>query len=322
MAKRVHYIYNPSTDNFERYYPSLRSRVATLGRYLLFGGIFALILVWLLHAVFGFNNDSYVKDENRKLKQEVKRLDGKVNESLAILGDIRARDDNFYRVMLQMEPMNLGRRYAGLGLKDNYSQYQGLSNSEVMVQLNRNIDLLDRQLYAQSQSFDELRTEALKQRNKIDHVPAILPLESESFTISSGYGYRVDPVYGGTRFHPGIDFMTPVGSAVYATASGVCTKATSVGTSGNCVEIDHGFNYKTRYAHLSTIDIAEGDHVARGDIIGQSGNTGKSTAPHLHYEVRFKDEPVDPVNYYFLEITPEQYRDFMSIAANAGNMMD
>lgn len=294
----------------------------SLGRYLLWGTVIAVIIVWILHLFFGFNNDYYIKDENRKLKEEVKRLDSKVNESLAILSDIRARDDNFYRVMLQMDPMSLGRRYAGLRFKDSYAQYQGLSNSDVMIQLSRNIDLLNRQLYAQSQSFDELRSEALKQRNKIDHVPAILPLESGSFNLSAGYGYRVDPLYGGTRFHQGIDFMAPVGTPVYATADGVCTKASSDGTSGICVEIDHGFNYKTRYAHLSAMDIAEGDIIGRGDIIGKTGNTGKSTAPHLHYEVRFKDEPMDPVNYYFLEITPDQYRDFMKAAGNAGNMLD
>ncbi len=322
MAKRVQYIYNPSTDNFERYYPSFRSRLLNLGRYLLCGVVIGALFVVILHFMFGFNNDSYIKNENKRLKQEVKLLDNRVNESLAILGDIRARDDNFYRVMLQMDPMSQSRRYAGLGHKDSYFKYQGLSNADMMIQLQRNMELLERQLYTQSLSFDELRAEALKQRNKIDHVPAVLPLEAGSFNLSAGYGYRVDPLYGGTRFHQGIDLMVASGSPVFATASGTVVKAASEGTYGNCVEVDHGFNYKTLYAHLSSLDVKEGDQVRRGDVLGKTGNSGKSIAPHLHYEVRFKDEPMDPVNYYFLDITPDQYREFLDMAANAGNLMD
>lgn len=291
-------------------------------RYLIFGVLFSALVVWVLHMAFGFNNDYYVKKENKRLKEDVKRLNNKVNESLTVLRDIESRDDNFYRVLLQMEPMSNGVRNAGLGNKTNYTQYQGLSNADLMIQLNRNIDLLNRQLYTQSLSFDELRNEALKQRNKTDHVPAIFPLEEDDYTISAGYGHRVDPLQGGTRFHQGIDFMAAVGSPVYSTAGGVVSRSGSDGTNGNSIEIDHGFNYKTRYFHLNKIDVKEGDVVRRGDKIGETGNTGKSAAPHLHYEVRFKDEPVNPINYYFMEITPEEYRDLMEIAANAGNLLD
>lgn len=322
MAKRVHYIYNPSTDNFERYYPSVKSKLASLGRYLLWGVVLATIFVWILYMAFGFNNKTYIINENRKLKEEVKTLDRRVNEALAVLGDIRNRDDNFYRVMLQMDPMSVSRRYAGLQRKERFTQYQGLSNADLMIQLNRNVDLLDRLLYAQSLSFDELRSQALSQRDKIEHVPAVLPINIEDYTMSSGYGYRVDPVYGGTRFHEGLDFAAPSGTPVYATASGTVVLAKPNGGYGNCVEIDHGYNYLTRFGHLSSIEVEEGQSVRRGDKIGEVGNTGKSTGPHLHYEVRFKDQPMNPVNYYFLDITPQQYHDMINTAANAGNMMD
>lgn len=322
MAKRVHYIYNPSTDNFERYYPTVKSKLLSVGRYLLWGVILATIFVWILYLYFGVNNNAYIINENRRLKQQVKMLDSRVNEALAILGDIRDRDDNFYRVMLQMDPMSVSLRYAGLQRKQRFMQYQGLSNADLMIQLNRNIDLLDRQLYAQSLSFDELRNQALSQRDKIDHVPGVLPINIEDYTMSSGYGYRVDPVYGGTRFHEGLDFAAPAGTPVYATAAGIVKLAGLNGGYGNCVEIDHGYNYLTRFGHLSKIDVREGATVRRGDKIGEVGSTGKSTGPHLHYEVRFKKQPMNPVNYYFLDITPEQYRDMINTAANAGNMMD
>ena len=322
MAKRVFYIYNPTTDDFERYYPTFKSRLIRLGKYALAVSLLALLLIWLLYFIFGLNNESYIKKENRRLKDEVKILNGKVDESLKIMSDISARDDNFYRVMLQMEPVNRNVRIAGQSNRNSLMQYQGLSDADMLIQLNRNIELLNRQLYAQSLSFDELREEALKQRNKIDHVPAILPLEEGSFRLSCGYGYRMDPLQGGTRFHTGIDLVAYMETPVFATAAGTVVKAASDGTEGNSVEIDHGFNYRTIYSHLGNIQVKEGDKLKRGDRIGTTGNSGRSTAPHLHYEVKFKDAPVDPVNYYFLDITPEKYRDFVESAANAGNMMD
>lgn len=293
-----------------------------MGRILLCGFVIALVIIWLCRVFFGFGDDTYMKKENKRLKQEVKVLDRKVNESLVILNDIRKRDDNFYRVMLRMDPMSIGQRYAGLATKDRYTQYQGLSNADAMIQLKRNIVLLDRLLYAQSVSFDELRSEALNQHGRIDHVPSVIPMDAGNFTISAGYGYRVDPLYGGTRFHPGMDLKADAGTPVHATASGTVTKASVNGSYGNCVEIDHGFNYTSLYAHLSDIRVNVGDNVERGDVIATSGNTGKSTAPHLHYEVRFKGESMDPVNYFFLGITPEQYLDFIDLAANAGYLLD
>lgn len=322
MAKRVHYIYNPSTDNFERYYPTVKNRLVSLGRYMLWGVVLATGFVWVFYIAFGLNDKSYIINENRKLKENVKLLNRKVNDALVILGDIRSRDDNFYRVMLQMDPMSVSRRYAGLQRKERYMQYSGLSNSDMMIQLNRNIDLLERQLYTQSLSFDELRRQALNQRDKIDHVPGVFPINIEDYTVSSGYGYRVDPVYGGTRFHEGLDFAAPNETPIYATAAGTVVVASPNGGYGNCVEIDHGYNYVTRFGHLNSIDVKVGQTVRRGDKIGEVGNTGKSTGPHLHYEVRFKGKPMNPVNYYFLDITPQQYHDMINTAANAGNMMD
>ena len=322
MAKRTFYIYNATTDNFERYFPSFKRRIASLLKILLCSFLLSAILIWILYIIFGFNNYSFIKKENQKLKEEVKTLNQQVTQSLSILEEIKNRDDNFYRVLLQLEPMNSNIRYAGLANKDINPEYQGLSNADMLNLLARNVDLLNRQLYAQSLSFDQIRNEAFNQRNKINHVPGILPLKSGNFSLSSGYGYRVDPWQGGTKFHNGLDFMAPVGTPVYATADGVVTKATLDGVYGNNVEIEHGFNYKTVYAHLSEIKVKEGDKIKRGELLGKTGNSGKSSGPHLHYEVRFKDKPENPVNYYFLDITPEQYRQFIDMAAEAGNLMD
>ena len=322
MARRVHYIYNPSTDNFERYYPSAKSKLMTLGRYVLWGVIFATIFVWISYLVFGINNKDYAAQENRSLREEMKRINARLSEALAIMADIQNRDDNFYRVMLQIDPMELNQRVAGLQQSTEAARLNNLSNAQMINSLNRDIELLERRIYAQSLSFDELRKTAMNQRRKIDHVPAVLPISIADYTVSSGYGYRVDPVYGGTKYHAGLDFAAPYGTPVYATADGKVTEAGPSGAYGNMIDIDHGFNYLTRFGHLSKICVKPGDEVTRGDKIGEVGSTGKSTGPHLHYEVRFKNVPQNPVNYYFLDITPEEYREMINMAANAGNVMD
>lgn len=322
MSKRVYYIYNPATDNFERYYPSWRSRFSAMGRYLLCGAVIGAAFVWVMYVAFGVKNRTYIEQENSRLKKEVKMLDKRVEEALLILKDIRNRDDNFYRVMLRMDPMAMPRRYAGLGNKGVPESYLSLSDADAMIQLSRNVDLLERQLYSQSLSFDELRSRAVSERDKINHVPAVLPFIKGDYAVVCGYGYRVDPIDGGTRFHEGLDFSAPTGTPVYATADGTVTAAAPTGAYGDCVEIDHGYSYVTRFAHLGSIEVTLGQKVSRGDRIGTVGSTGKSLGPHLHYEVRFKEHAVNPVNYYFLDITPEQYRDMMDAAANAGNMMD
>jgi murein DD-endopeptidase MepM/ murein hydrolase activator NlpD len=140
--------------------------------------------------------------------------------------------------------------------------------------------------------------------------------------MASGYGYRVDPVYGTTKFHEGMDFSAPQGTPVYATGDGTVIHSSWESAYGNLIEINHGYNYVTRYAHLSEILVRNGQTVKRGDLIGKVGNTGKSTGPHLHYEVRLRGEPQNPVNYYFFDLTPAQYDEMIRLAENAGHVMD
>lgn len=316
------YRYNPSTDNFERVYPSLKDRLRSAGVVcglsLLFGtGLFLI-------AYFGFAGptEENLRHENRMLESRYKVLDSRVESALKVMEQIRNRDDNFYRVMMQAEPLGLGQRYAGLDNEERYKEIEKMGNSELLSQLTRRIDLLDRQLYAQSMSFDQLRDMALEQKDRMAHIPSVIPINIKDYTMSSGYGHRRDPLYGSTKFHAGLDFAAKTGTPVFATADGVVETAGRKSEYGNCIDIAHGYNYLTRYAHLSEILVKEGDKVSRGEMIGKVGSTGKSTGPHLHYEVRFKDEPQNPVNYYFMDLTPEQYAEMIQMAEDAGHVMD
>lgn len=322
MNRNVKYRYNPDTDNFERIYPSWRSRMAKILLFLLCAiGAGVLMMVVFFYS-FGTPTEENLRRENAALKSQYNILNRRLDNSLKVMGDIQNRDDNFYRVMMQMEPMSHSQRFAGLDNEHRYKELQKLPDNGLVKLLTQRLDLFDRSLYAQSISFDQLREEAGRQKDKLSHIPSVIPIDVKDYTMSSGYGYRRDPVYGSTKFHEGLDFAAKTGTPVYATGDGVVEVAERRTGYGNCIDLSHGYNYVTRYAHLSEILVKPGQDVKRGDLIGKVGSTGKSTGPHLHYEVRFKDEPQNPVNYYFMDITPEQYAEMVREAENAGHVMD
>lgn len=322
MIRKVFYRYNPETDNFERYYPSVRERALAALKYaatgICLGAVFLLVSYWMV----GGPTESALRRENAELRTRYNQLSKRLDNSLKVMENIKNRDDNFYRVMMQMEPLPRSSRYAGLDNSGRYADMSALSDAALVTKVNRQMDLLDRQLYAQSLSFDQLREGASLQQDRLAHIPSVLPINIKDFTMSSGYGYRRDPVYGAQRFHEGLDFAAPTGTEVYATADGVVAVAERKGGYGNMIDISHGYNYLTRYAHLNSILVEQGESVKRGQLIGLVGSTGKSTGPHLHYEVRFKDEPQNPVNYYFMDLSPEEYTDMIQLAENAGHVMD
>lgn len=322
MDKKAYYIYNPATDNFERVYPTLKNRLKHWGGILLLAVAAGAVMFVVAYFGFASRTERELREENTRLRTQYNVLQRRVDASMKVMEQIRNRDDNFYRVMMQMEPMTVSRRNAGFDYERSYASMRGMSDDALIGNLTSQIDLLDRQLYSQSQSFDQLRRAAAEQRVKLDHVPGIFPISQEEVNISSGYGMRRDPVTGTRKQHEGIDFLAPVGTPVYATADGKVAVAERKGGFGNCVEIAHGFNYLTRYAHLSELLVEEGAEVKRGDLIGKVGSSGKSTTPHLHYEVIFKGEAENPINYFYLDLTPDDYAIMLQQAEDAGQVLD
>ncbi len=322
MNRNNYYIYNPETDNFERVFPTLKDRLIRASLFLLFSLILATVIVLVFFYAFDSPTEQNLRKENSQLRSQYNVLNRRLDNSLKVMEDIRNRDDNFYRVMMQMDPMSLSQRYAGLNNEKRYKDLQSIPDAGLIKLLAQRLDLFERQVYAQSLSFDQLRESASKQKDKLAHIPSIMPINVKDFTMSSGYGYRRDPIYGSSKFHAGLDFAASTGTSVFATADGVVAEAGRKSNYGNCIDISHGYNYMTRYAHLSRILVEPGAQVKRGQLIGKVGSTGKSTGPHLHYEVRFKDEPQNPVNYYFMDLTPQEYADMIQEAENAGHVMD
>ncbi|MFG6425197.1 M23 family metallopeptidase [Muribaculaceae bacterium Isolate-037 (Harlan)] len=297
-------------------------RLASWGRLWSMAVVLAAVLFFVVFYCFDSPTEENLRAENAELKAQYGILNRRLDNTLKVMDRIKDRDDNFYRVMMQMDPMSPLQRHSGLDNEARYRELQQLSDAGLVTYLTQRMDLLERQLFAQVQSFDQLRDAVGKQKDKLSHIPSVLPIKVEDYTMSSGYGYRRDPIYGSSKFHEGLDFSASIGTPVYATADGEITVAKREAGYGNCIDIDHGYNYLTRYAHLSEILVKEGSQVKRGQMIGKVGSTGKSTGPHLHYEVRFKGEAQNPVNYYFMDLTPEEYVEMIQMADNAGHVMD
>ncbi|MDE7437722.1 MAG: M23 family metallopeptidase [Muribaculaceae bacterium] len=322
MKKPIYYIYNPETDDFERVFPSFKSRAISFLKVTGLSLLIGIGIYFVIFYAFDAPTEENLRKENSILKSKYSILNRRLDNSLKVMANIQDRDDNFYRVMMQMEPLGYGQRFAGLDNEKRYNELHNIQDAGLVSLLTRRLDLFERQLYAQSLSFDQLKEMASKQKDKLAHIPSVIPINIKDYTMSSGYGYRRDPIYGSSKFHEGLDFAAKTGTPVFATAYGKVSEAGRHSGYGNCVDIDHGYNYVTRYAHLSEILVAPGQEVKRGEMIGKVGSTGKSTGPHLHYEVRFKDEPQNPVNYYFMDLTPEEYAEMVQLAENAGHVMD
>lgn len=317
-----YYKYNPETDNFERIFITPTMRILRIIKFLTASFLFGAALYFVSFHWLSNNSEKSLREENARLRSQYNVLRNRLDNSMKILDNIQNRDDNFYRVMMQMEPMARSRRYAYLSNDASYRSLKDLSDESLLNFVTKRIEMLDRRIYSQSLSFDQLRDSISKNKDKLSHIPAILPLAEKNFSLSSGYGYRRDPIDSSRKFHYGIDFAAPTGTQVIAAADGVISFANRKNLSGNCVEISHAYNYETLYANLSKILVKEGQHVKRGEVIGLVGSSGKSTAPHLHYEVKYKGDAQNPINFFFMDLTPEQYSEFIRISEDAANVMD
>ena len=321
--RKVYYIYNPKTRTYDRIYPTLRQRVMSYLRRLFVGmglgaGSFLLLLL-----AFGSPSEKDLRVENSRLLSQYHILSSRLDEALGVMQQLQQRDDNLYRVIMQSDPVAEGLRTPNYSKTNRYEELMDMANAKLVVNTTRQMDLLERQVYMQSQSFDEVVDLCRRHDEMLACIPAIQPVANKDLRqTASGYGNRIDPIYKTVKFHAGMDFSAFTGTPVYATGNGVVRKAGWEGLYGNCIEIDHGFGYLTRYAHLQKIEVRMGQKVVRGQTIGRVGSTGKSTGPHLHYEVYVKGKVVNPINYYFMDLSADDYDRMIQLAANHGKVFD
>ena len=322
--RNVYYKYNEKTKTYDRVYPSMRNRLLTYLRnvtiFLALGFMGYFINVLILGTP---ESVADLREENTNLEAQYRVLSQRLNESLEVMEDIRQRDDNLYRVMFMAEPVSSDVRNATYTGTNRYEEFEKLENAELVIATTQKMDMLARQLYIQSQSFDEVVEFYKNHEDMLSHLPAIQPVANKDLKrMASGYGYRIHPIYQTRIFHEGMDFSCDIGTPVYATADGVIKKARWEKVYGYLITIDHGYGYETRYAHLKSFNVKPGQKVIRGETIALSGNSGRSSGPHVHYEVLQKGRPVNPANYYFMDLDDEQYDEMIRMAENDGKVLD
>jgi len=260
--------------------------------------------------------------ENMKLQYEIlnRRMD-QVNE---VLANVEDRDNNLYRVYFNASPIPEEQRKAGFGGVNRYKELEGYNNSELVINTTKRLDVISKELAVQSRSLDEIAKLAKDKEKLLAAIPAIQPVKNEDLrAVASGFGYRSDPFTKIRKFHAGMDFSAKTGTPIYATGDGVVTVADNRSSGyGNHIVIRHGFGYETLYGHLSKYKVKAGQRVKRGDVIGYVGSTGRSEAPHLHYEVHKNGEVINPINFYYGNISAKEYILISKLANQENQSLD
>ena len=322
MAKKNQYVFNSETLSYEVKRYSRSSRVMkTLTLFVLSLGM-AVLYSWIYSSVLGLESPKTVilKKLNAQWVSRVEVLNRRLDESQEALNLLQLRDDDIYRSLFGMNEIPLEVRNAGFGGVNRYSHYDDVDPNGMLKRTAVRIDVLTKKSCVQSKSFDEVAKLSKRAGEMASCIPAIPPInpDKNKYRFSSSFGYRKDPFTGRSKRHSGVDFALKPGNPIYATGDGVveAVKFELFGY-GTQVLIDHGFGYKTRYAHLKTVGVAEGMKVKRGECIGLSGNSGRSSGPHLHYEVIYMGRHVNPYNYFDLTITPEEFSTMVQDIADA-----
>ncbi len=323
MAK-TKYIFNEKTLAYEELKYTPAQKAFRFFLFLIVALAFSVVLVFLSFTFFNSPKERMQAREIAQYKLQYEMMNKKLDKLQKLMDELAYRDDNIYRVIFEAEPVPKDVREAGFGGVDRYSELEGYSNSRLLIETAKKLDKLTSEIYVQSKSFDEVYKMARNKEKMLAGIPAIQPVKNLDLKrISSYYGYRIDPIYKVKKFHAGVDFSAPKGTPIYATGNGKVIKVRrSRRGYGNSIEIDHGYGYHTFYAHLSKFIVKRGEKVTRGQLIGYVGNSGKSTAPHLHYEIRKNGRTVNPIYYFFNDLTPEEYNRMLELSKLPSQSLD
>ena len=323
MAK-IRYQFNTNSLKIEKVQVTMKERIKRIASSMAFGLVFGVVVIVLAYNFMRSPREKVLLNELEQYKLQYKIMNDRLDKVQKVLADVQDRDDNIYRVIFEAEPVPSEVRKAGFGGVDRYEHLEGLANSKIIVNTAKRLDEITSQLVVQSKSYDDVFKLAKNKEKLIASIPAIQPVDFHDLRrIGSLFGYRTDPFYKVTKFHEGIDFTAAVGSPIYATGDGVVSEAEyNSGGYGNKIIINHGYSYETVYAHLSRIKVKVGQRVKRGEIIGLMGNTGKSTAPHLHYEVHKAGVPMNPIYFFFNDITPAEYQAMIEMSSKPSQTLD
>lgn len=323
MAK-TKYKYNPDSLSFDEINLTFRERFLRFLSYFIGSLLLALVYGGLFTALFDSPKEEALKREIDQMNLQFEILNRDMEKVEKVLTHLQQTDDNLYRTIFEAEPIATSLREGGIGGVNRYEELEGYDNSRIVIETAERLDKIRKKVYVQSKSFDALIALASEKEEMLRRIPAIMPISNKDLKrTASGWGYRIHPIYKIRKFHYGMDFTAPTGTEIYATGDGVIKRVISSKRGlGKHIEIDHGYGYTTTYAHMNRFNVQQGQKVKRGDVIGFVGTTGLSTAPHLHYEIALNGKKVDPANYYFNDLTPDEYERMIELAMRSGQSFD
>jgi len=320
---KIKYRFNKESLKYEKVERTLGQTLLRVFGFISAAAVFAFIILYTSYGFFSSPREKRLKSEIAFQGNIIDDLSRELDQVRSIAQDLEERDEGIYRDIFGA-PLPKSLRISGVGGVNRYKEYDGLTHGASLKDMRNRIDQLKRQMYVQSKSYDELVKLVKEKEKMLAAIPAIQPVANKDLKrMASGFGYRIDPFYKTRKMHWGMDFTAPKGTSVYATGDGVVVKViTKRWGYGKHIIIRHGYGYTTKYAHLSSFNVRRGQHVKRGQIIGEVGSTGKSTAPHLHYEVEKNGKKVNPSNYYFNDLSPEEYEKVLELSSTSNQSFD
>lgn len=323
---KVRYYYDSETLSYRRVEQKKgrKLRIIALSVAGMFLGGFLLLVLYLNLPQVRTPRELSLERELANMQLQYELIDKKLDQLQVVLAEIEDRDNTLYRTYFETNPIPEEQRRAGFGGVNRYQDLEGFDNSKLIINTTRKLDILTKQLVIQSRSLDEIVNLAANQEKLLTAIPAIQPVRNEDLTrIASGYGYRIDPFTKARKFHYGMDFTAPRGTPIYATGDGKVIRADNRASGyGNHVVIDHGYGYKSLYGHMYKFNVKVGQRVQRGEVIGFVGNTGRSSGPHVHYEVFKDDERINPMNFYYGSLSPEEFDAMLAKVQQENQSLD
>ena len=324
VMKKIKYYYNTNTLRYEKLEVPLRVKLLRI-----FGFIAAAFVTATLISLFAFQfvgspNEQLLRRQNGVLKDRYSEFNEQLKTISQQMKELEKRDNNVYRAIFEANPIPDSARAKELEEQIEIATVEGMNNTQLFASISNTLDNLSNRITIQTKSYNEVDGLVKNKEQLLSHTPAIQPVSNKDLSrIASGFGHRIDPVYKTIKMHAGLDFAAPQGTPIYATADGVVRVGGNTGNGyGNHVVINHGYGYETLYGHMVRVKAKPGEAVKRGEVIGWVGSTGKSTGPHCHYEVHRSDNPVDPVYYFYNDLTPEQYDRLLKLARTANQSFD
>jgi murein DD-endopeptidase MepM/ murein hydrolase activator NlpD len=323
MAKPK-YKFNPESLSFDKIRLGVKTILLRLLAFLVAAVLIAVVGNFIFGLFFDSPKEKALKREIAQLTLQYDLVHREMGNLEKVIEHLQETDDNLYRTIFGAEPIQGTQRQVGIGGVNRYNELEGFNNSKLVVETAKKLDVIRKKVYVQSKSFDELILFAREKEEMLRSIPAIIPISTKDLTrIASGYGLRIHPYYKISKFHAGMDFTAPLGTEVYSSGDGTIESVNSSKRGmGNYIVVNHGFGYSSIYAHLDSFNVKAGQKIRRGDVIGFVGNTGMSVAPHLHYEIKLNGENVDPVNYFFNDLSAEEYDTMIEIASKTGQSFD